>query len=241
MAAPLYYLLTYLPALPAMGEPLPITVEEIQGLVEQEGRAEVLRLVLAIRLEERVEAVILARFRGAAVPDQSPVELEGFPPAIGDALAAKPEEVGEDHWLTAVWQEYYRWLEMTGKAEGSALLAEWAVFERQLREELAAFRIARSVFAAAGGKDLASVGASVSPEGPRFSDVLGSWVQSADPFVGERLLDQARWAFLEEHCGKYSFQIDEFVGYVLKLRLLNRYRRLDRARGEQILREVAGL
>jgi len=233
-----------LPASCGSGEPLPITFDAFSLCIERENRGDVLRLIEAIRLEERIEEVIVQRFREAAaqgapvspgsgqlVPSPEAMtekrlsELASFPPEIAAVLAVDSAEVGEDQWLSAVWREYYRWLEQTGRAGGSAFLAEWAVFESGLREELAAFRLDRSRRTGC----------------PRFSELIDSWARAAEPFAGERLLDRARWAFLEERCGVFSFSIDECVGYALRLRLLNRYQRLDRARGEQILREVAGL
>lgn len=244
MVSPLYYLLTFLPPLPAMGEALPISFDDLQVCVDREQRPEVSRLIEAIRLEERIEAFILKRFREAAssqAETAKPSELFPFPPEIAAVLSVDAAEIGEDHWLSAIWREYYRWLGQVGRSGGSVLLAEWALFESELREELAAFRMARSTRSDAGGKDSLGAGSAMVADGPRFASLIGSWARATDPFAGERLLDQARWTFLEERCGVFSFSIDECVGYVLRLRLLNRYQRLNRVRGEQILREVAGL
>ena len=158
-----------------------------------------------------------------------------FPDAIAAALSESVAGLGEDRWLTGVWRAYYRWLGQAGRSLGSSLLEEWAVFENELREELATHRLERSQASQAGG------GVTAVPKGPRFAEVVSAWERASDPFAGERVLDEARWEFLERRCGVFSFSIDECVGYVLRLRLLNRYQRLDRARGEQILREVAGL
>ena len=235
MASPLYYLLTFLPPLPALGEPLPIGFDELQACVERENRPEVLRLIEAVRLEERIETLVLRRFHEAAEDGSPAIDPSGagpLPDTIAAALSESVTALGEDRWLTGVWRAYYRWLAQAGRALGSSLLEEWAIFESDLREELATHRLERFQTGSPGA---------VVAKGVRFADLISAWERAGDPFAGEHLLDEARWGFLERRCGVFSFSIDECVGYVLRLRLLNRYQRLDRARGEQILREVAGL
>ena len=68
--------------------------------------------------------------------------------------------------------------------------------------------------------------------------LIEAWKTAANPMIGERLLDEARWRFIEEEIKAYSFECDEFTAYVLKLRLLTRYASFDRAGGLKILEEV---
>jgi hypothetical protein len=57
----------------------------------------------------------------------------------------------------------------------------------------------------------------------------------------ERLLDQGRLEFLDREAPRYSFTVDELAAYLLKLRLLERQRRQDPARGRELLRQAATL
>ena len=59
--------------------------------------------------------------------------------------------------------------------------------------------------------------------------------------TGEHKLDEARCAFLASESTRYSFEIDELVFYLLKLRLLSRYAALDRATALKTLEEVTVL
>jgi hypothetical protein len=57
----------------------------------------------------------------------------------------------------------------------------------------------------------------------------------------EELLERARLDFLERENPRYSFSVDELVAYLLKLRLLERHRRMDPEKGRALLRGVAAL
>jgi len=218
---PLFYLLTYLPPLPGLGEAPSLGFEEIAALVAAEGDPLARRLTAVVLLEDGFRKAVKTRFSGE---DLDPATAAALPPVITEALTLDPSAIGEVEWLEGAWKAYFAHAAAEGAACGSAALRDWAGWEVTLREELAGFRCRHE------------------EEGPGAVEhpaLLEAWDAALDPMLGEKILDEARWTFLDGLAGRYSFSHDEFVAYLLKLRLLTRYQTLDRARGLQLLQEVA--
>jgi len=56
--------------------------------------------------------------------------------------------------------------------------------------------------------------------------VVNEWALAPDPLRAQRVLDEARWRWLSDHDGRFSFEADELAAYAAKLVLLDRWRRL---------------
>ena len=73
-----------------------------------------------------------------------------------------------------------------------------------------------------------------------FSEIIARWRQESSPLESEKILDRARWDFVETNTPYFSFEADEVVGYALKLVIVDRWNSLIQERGEKILEEIAG-
>jgi hypothetical protein len=234
MTTRLYYLMAYLPDLPRLGEPPPITVEEVLRLIGQERPEDVRILGEAFGFESLLNKTAQVRLLGYSAGDTAGAfSLDpGLPPFLLDTFLKDPQDVGEDAWLTELWSKHLDFMEGIGKDIGSPLLSRWAQWERSLRQQLA--RIRRQ-----------SEPESQIEEGPvgqwDHSALLAEWRAVRDPLAGERLLDEARMKFIDEESRHYSFTIDELVAYFLKLGLLSRHARLSRDEGVKVLEEVTTL
>jgi len=218
--------MSFLPALPALGEKPPISLLEMTRLVAEGDGHTAKSVVEALSLESWLaEQSLKLCLADAANPVQieAPVGLT-IPEKISRCLNADLGHEGEAVWLTELWRAYYDHLEQLGKRTGSRLLVRWATWERALREQLARVRVTTPV--------------ETEPSDVDHRALLENWKTASDPMIAERVLDEGRWRFIEEEIKAYSFECDEFTAYMLKLRLLTRYASFDRAGGLKILEEV---
>lgn len=238
-----YYLLTLLPPLPSLGEPLPITLSEALERLRQQGGRDLEMLADALEAE--------AGLRDAL--DEwvvNPPGSRAVPPALPPSLAALFDEersagFAEDAWISAVWQAWFDLLSRVGRSVGSRLLPRWAAWETALRLRLARARGLRDgehhVAEAKGeredGFDLAAILAAW--DATRERGKAGKGLAAA--MEAELVLEQARLDFLDAEAPAYSFTVDELAAYLLKLRLLERHRRFDPERGRALLRGAAAL
>ncbi|MCK9432345.1 MAG: DUF2764 family protein [Candidatus Omnitrophica bacterium] len=113
-----------------------------------------------------------------------------------------------------------------------AVLKEWAAFEITLRNELARAR--------AGRKKTDPLKFLRLPEAPQaeISHVAMNAYRSASVLEAEKILDQARWDFLENlSCGHY-FDFKHLALYALKLMILERWEKIQKADKEYLLNGV---
>ncbi len=237
MSSRLYYLMSLLPALPALGNPPPITTEELFRIIREE-RSEPARTLaeafnFAALLMEAAENRLLG-YPGADTLGAYSIEPEA-PPILVELFLLDPQEIGEDLWFTELWREYFGFLETIGQSIGSSLLVRWTHWESALREQL--MQVRRQAIGTFAGSETAKDTAATWDH----SALIAEWRKTSDPMVGERLLDEARIGFIETESAHYSFGIDELVAYFLKLSLLLRHAGLNREAGIKILEEVTAL
>ncbi len=60
-----------------------------------------------------------------------------------------------------------------------------------------------------------------------LDSLIREWSSSRDPFTGLKLLDEARWRWLDENDRWFTFSCDELAAYAARLMLLNRWIRLS--------------
>lgn len=219
-----YYLLSALPTLGDLGSAAPLTSGQLlDHVADAPGPAALIR-VLLLSDDLLLREALLA----GEVDDASPAVLTGG--QLRDeqplpAFLAGPEEAAGAIAADAVWGAYFRHgADMARKCE-SAFLAAWVAHEVAMRNALAAAR-AKALDLEAGpflvAPDLAA-------EDCDFGALLGEWAAAPDPLAGLRVLDMARWAWLVERDGWFSFADDELAAYAAKLMLLRRWNRLDAA------------
>jgi hypothetical protein len=137
-----------------------------------------------------------------------------------------PEEVPPGvRGADAVWAVYFRRVAEIAGQRGCGFLAAWTTHEVALRNALATER-ARALGLDADGylvvPELGETDAS-------FETLLSEWGAARDPLAGLRVLDRARWTWLDEHDRWYSFADDELAAYAVRLMLLHRWHRLNEA------------
>jgi len=223
MAGRHYYLVSALPALPDFGSPAPMTTADLRDHVRPSARPAALvdTILLSDDLVQReaflakeIDAVAPAVLAAEQARDESPLPE---PLAPAEEAAARP--VASD----AVWAAYFRHAaEVAGNAD-SALLAGWVSYEVALRNALVT---ARAEALELDPSDYL-VAAELEGTDEDFSDLLAAWSSAPNPLAGQKILDRARWTWLTEHEGWFSFAADELAAYAAKLILLVRWERLS--------------
>lgn len=237
------YLLTLLPQLPALGETPPLALADALRLLRQQGGADLELLADLLEAEpllrEALEEWVVNPSGSRTVPGDLPSPVrELFDEDLVRGLA-------EEAWVDAVWQAWFDLLSETGRRHGYGLLSRWAAWEASLRRQLARRRAQ-----VRGDRD--EPGEVPPPDvDPVMEAALAAWsaAQLRDAAAGrldaameaEVSLDRARLAYLEGEAPRYTFALDELVSYLLRLRLLERHRLLDRSRGRTLLKEVSAL
>ena len=218
-----HYLLTFLPHLGELGDAPPLTLADLLAHVaESDGpRAAVEALLLADDLVQRDS--LLAGESDQAAPtvltDEQVRGDEPLPSALTEDESPTPPRVAAD----AVWTAYFRHAAQVAAQQGSGLLAAWVGMEVALRNALAETRAkalgleAREYLVA---EDLADHQAN-------FGAMLTAYSAADNPLAALNVVHQARWEWMSEHDGWFTFGDDEVVGYAAKLMLLERWYRLS--------------
>lgn len=121
-----------------------------------------------------------------------------------------------------VWEAYFRYAMETGKKWNSKFLTAWVGYEVALRNAIAEQR--------AKALDLEPIDYFVAEDLAEtaidFSAVLNEWAGAENPMASQRVLDSARWRWLNENDTYFSFGDDELAAYAAKIMLQQRWSRL---------------
>ncbi|MBF0117290.1 MAG: DUF2764 family protein [Desulfobacterales bacterium] len=199
---------------------MPITIHEVLKNIDQEKAKDLIPLVNLFEIEETLNKNILNKIIGNSS------ETIEVPQLIVEAFNKDIKEVGEDKWLTCIWEAFFDFASGVGKVIGSPLLSKWISWEKSLRYQIAEVRSSKTY--------------EQNYEWDHKS-LLGEWRAINDPLAGEKILDEERIKFIDEESKRYSFTIDEIVAYLLKVNLLSRYVKLKKEEGIKILKEVTKL
>ncbi|OHB73333.1 MAG: hypothetical protein A2Z25_00320 [Planctomycetes bacterium RBG_16_55_9] len=225
------YLLSFLPSLEPIGSIPPMSKSAfLEHVIESKGPVHTVEMLLlsddlmqyqALLAEEvekdRIDLAILSLDKGedeAVLPDF----------LLPDEKSEAAEEGKENERLPidAIWARYFRHAASVAKREPSRFLKDWVGFEVGLRNALVTARSRKL--------DLDPAAYLVAPElGDKdvdYSHVISAWSSAADPQMAMEVLDRARWDWLEEHGGWFSFSTREIEAYAAKLVLLHRWRRI---------------
>ncbi len=228
-----YYLLTALPGLGELGSDPPLTPRamlemlapatgpcELSSVIFLSDDLQLRQAVLAGEISaEQAEPIILS---AEQVRDEAPLptSLVG---EDGESDPAGQPQLGIDR----VWAMYFA--HGARLASRSEMLAEWVRYEVGLRNALAAAR--------AKALDLDATRYLVTPElgygADEYTTVLGEWSAAPNPLAGLQALDSARWAWIGEHDGWFTFKDDELVAYAARLVILHRWKRIAAAQQQQ--------
>lgn len=172
--------------------------------------------LLAEEIEQnQVDMAILSLDKGE---DETVLPDFLLPQETSEAAEMEKERLSVD----AIWARYFRHAAEVAKRSASSFLKAWVAFEVGLRNALAAAR-ARKL-------ELDPTGYMVAPEladqKSDYNQIVSAWSSAPDPLTAQETLDKARWDWLEEHGGWYSFHDREVEAYTAKLVLLHRWRRI---------------
>jgi len=224
MAGDNYYLLTALPGLGELGSVPPLSMGELlEKALAADGDAVLLEaLILSDDLLQR-QALLAGEIEEPEPVVLTVPQMRGEEP-LPEYLALPSKEVTSQFTPDSIWESYYRHASSVADARGSGFLARWVEYEVGLRNAL--------VMARAKALDIDGQEYLVAPDvgSPRdsFAGVISEWTAAPDPFAALRVLDEARWAWLSENDGWFTFSDDELIAYGAKLMLLWRWYRLSR-------------
>lgn len=218
-----YYLLAMLPTLGDLGTSPPLTLRE---LLEHVGSARPLRAIVeALLLSDDLlqrDAFLAGELDGVAPSVLTLAQArneEPLPPCLGeppaDASAARQA-------VDTAWGAYFRHADQTARQSGSAFLRAWVAFEVALRNALVVSR-AKALNLDAGDYFVAQ---DLGEDQTDFTPLLNEWASAETPLAGLRVLDRARWRWLDQNGAYFSFSDDELAAYAARLILLKRWRRI---------------
>jgi hypothetical protein len=224
------YLLSVLPTLEPIGSIPPLSKQSLlEQIIESNGPVSTVQTLLlsddliqyqALLAEEieqdRIDLAILSLDKAE---DES---------VLPDYLL--PKETAEEHQeeqsprlsVDAIWERYFHHAASVAKCAQSSFLKAWIGFEVGIRNALATAR--------AQTLELEAEAYLVAPELAdkkiEYHQIVSDWSGASNPLNAQRVLDEARWDWCEEHGGWYSFHACEIEVYAAKLMLLHRWRRI---------------
>lgn len=224
MAGDIYYILSLLKTPDDLGSPPPMTLPDFLDHVREiDGNTSL------------IEAIFLS---DDLLQHQAYLsgELENFDPVVLSEAQIKDEEPLPDYLSTqaieddlqnpidSLWANYYQHaLDVANDRGGSDFLKKWIAFEIGLRNALVMAR-AKSL-----GLDPYShmVVDDIGSAKDEFDSLVIEWSSASDPLEGLRVLDRARWRWINENDDWFGFSDDELAAYAAKLILLKRWKRLS--------------
>ena len=219
-----YYLITSLAGMESLSSAPPLSNAALLAHVADQPRAEdlVKTLLLSDDLMQR-QAILAGEIEqgdSTVLTAEQLTDEEPLPEYLAGPLEGSPRRIAGD----SLWVAYFRHAMNVAKARKCGFLEDWIGFEVAMRNALTEAR-AKTL-----GLDPneyfvePQLGSSVN-----FSSTIGEWSAAPDPLAGLKVLDRARWDWLERNDRAYSFEDDEIAAYAAKLMLLHRWRRLAHA------------
>jgi len=219
-----YYLITSLAGLESLTSTPPLSnAALLDHIADMPGAEDLVKtLLLSDDLMQR-QAILAGEIQQGDPTILTTEQLsdeEPLPEYLAPPLEGTPRRIAGD----SLWAAYFRHALEVAKARKCGFLEDWIGFEVAMRNALAEAR-AKTL-----GLDPneyfvePQLGSSIN-----FSSTLGEWSAAPDPLTGLKVLDRARWDWLERNDRAYSFEDDEIAAYAAKLMLLHRWRRLAQA------------
>jgi len=126
-------------------------------------------------------------------------------------------------------------MEIIRNKKASSLLKEWENFDTTLRNEIVKFRAQKK---------------SIDPQqyirGENLQDPFiakfAHWVTSEQPLLEAEIgLDRYRWEKIDELSKGHYFDIDFLVAYAIKLKILERWDKINSGGKEEVLQELLNM
>jgi hypothetical protein len=219
-----YYLITSLPRLGELGSPPPLGLRELlEHVADRPAAAELVATILLSDDLVKRQALLAGEIEQAEGTILNNEQLRDHQPLpeylVGGERLTSPAAAAD-----AVWAAYFRHAADVAGRLGSAFLAGWTGYEVALRNALASARAKALGLESAEHRVATELGAA--EDELAMAAVVSEWTAAANPLAGQRVLDAARWDWLTQHDGWFTFQDDELAAYAAKLILLHRWQRL---------------
>jgi len=221
------YLLSLLPTLEPMGSIPPLSKRVLlEHVIDSNGPVSTVEMLLLSDDLMQYQALLAEEIE----QDRTDLAILSLDKSENESVLPDfllPKETMEKQESTRlsvdeIWTRYFHHAASVAKRARSSFLKAWIGFEVGLRNAL--------VIARAHTLDLDSEAYLVAPEladkDTDYSHTVSEWSGASDPLTALKVLDEARWDWLEEHGGWYSFSACEIEVYAARLVLLHRWRRI---------------
>lgn len=221
------YLLSILPALEPMGSIPPMNKREmLERIIEANGPVDSVEMLLLGDDLVQYEALLTEEVKpdeiDLAVISLDKAESEPVLPVFLLPEGESHEQENKRISVDDMWSRYFRHAAFIAKRTRSGFLKAWVGFEVSLRNAL--------VTARAHILELDPAAYLIEPQladqDKDYSYIISAWSAASNPLGALEVLDKARWDWLEENGGWYSFTACEIEVYAAKLILLHRWRRI---------------
>ncbi len=224
------YLLSVLPTLEPIGSIPPMSKQSLlEQIIESNGPVSTVEALLlsddliqyqALLAEEieqdRIDLAILSLDKAedeAVLPDYLLPK---------ETTEEQQEEPNMRLSVDGIWERYFHHAASVAKRTQSSFLKAWVGFEVGLRNALATARSQTLELEA----EAYLVAPELADKKIEYHQIVSDWSGAFNPLNAQRVLDEARWDFCEEHGGWYNFHACEIEVYAAKLMILHRWRRI---------------
>jgi hypothetical protein len=221
------YLLSALPALEPMGSIPPMSKRDLlEQIIDSNGPVDSVEMLLLGDDLVQYEGLLAEEIKPEEI-DLAVISLEkaeSEPVLPGFLLPEEGAHEQENNRVSVdeMWSRYFHHAAYIAKRAHSDFLKAWIGFEVGVRNAL--------VTARANILELDSTPYLVAPQladpDTDYSYIVSAWSAASNPLNAIEVLDKARWEWLEENGGWYSFAACEIEVYAAKLILLHRWRRI---------------
>lgn len=186
----------------------------------------------------------LGEFTEKAMQDalQSDSDLPAYMHRFYQAYQNEQPINPEQSWMNQLTGLYYE----AALKETKGFLHDWLVFERDLRNLLSAWNIRHYKLSAEGQfigpeestdalKKSRARDFGLGSRHPYLSKLLNQ-LERDDLMAREKAIDRVQWDYIDEQLTLRYFTIEVVLGYLLQLRMLQRWRSLDPQAGQERVR-----
>ncbi|MBN1975371.1 MAG: DUF2764 family protein [Sedimentisphaerales bacterium] len=226
------YILSALPALEPIGSIPPISkIDFLNMITSSKGPVRTVGVILLSDDLMQYESFLSKEIDKDKI-DLAVLSLENSEgePVLPDFLLPEEEmreKTNERLAADDIWSRYFRYAALIAK-HNSSFLKAWAGFEVGLRNALTTARAQMLGLE----PDAYLVCPELADAETDYNNIISAWHAASNPMAALEVLDKARWDWLEEHAGLYSFSADEIEMYAAKLILLHHWRRILSGRQE---------
>ncbi len=115
------------------------------------------------------------------------------------------------------------------------VLLKWNEFNHHFKNELAYFRAKRA------GKDPHLYLRGARPDDVFFRNTIDQALQAEDPLSAEKVFDHSRWDYLDNLQRFEYFNMPYLICYALKLKILEKYEKIDSPSGRALFGEYKNI